>query len=1125
MRRLRLDDLYSIAVPGDPAISPDGTRVVYSLYTADEASDSRRQALWSVGCDGGEPAQLTRGTADTAPAWSPDGSRIAFLRGGDQARQIWLLPAAAGEPEQLTSLPLGAGPPAWSPDGSRIAFCAPVDLAAVDGEDESAIQRRASAPVVTDRLRYKSDGTGLLGTKRRHLHVVDLATAQVQQLTSGDWRAGDPAWSPDGKQLAFTASIGPDTDLSLRSAAYVIDVADPAAVPRLIGPRDGDADLARWMPGGDALLVIGSPVVTPGLAGLWRMPLDGGTAVNLAASLDRNVMPGEAGYPGGPPAVAADGRTILFCARDRGCTHLFAADAEDGTVRELVGGPDRLVAGLSLAAAAGRAAAGRAAVTIADPASFGEVAVVELADGALRPLTRHTRQALPDVEMLVPQEREFTIGDGTRVHGWLLRDPAAPAPAPLLLDIHGGPHNAWNPAASARHLDHQVLASRGVAVLTLNPRGSDGYGEVFFTAAVGAWGSGDERDFLEPVEQLVAEGIADPARLSVTGYSYGGFMTCYLTASTGRFAAAVAGGSICDLSSFTGTSDAGYAIATREFALAADQARDVVRELSPIERVDRVRTPTLLLHGGADDRCPPGQAEQWFTALRQRGVPARLVLYPGASHLFLLEGRPSHRLDYGRRVADWITRYGGAGAADAAVAAGHWQQRLAALASQYGVPGAALGILRVGRDGNHDEVVSAACGVLNNQTGVAVSTDSAFQIGSVTKVWTATLVMQLVEDGLLDLDAPLATVLPELRLASEELNAKLTMRHLLTHTSGIAGDVFEDTGRGDDCLAKYVALLADAGISHPLGATFSYCNAGFVLAGRVIEKLTGKSWDTVLRERLITPLGLSRTSTLPEEALLGSAATGHISEPGEPPHVAPAWSLPRSIGPAGLICATVGDVLAFARMHLTGGQGPDGVSLLAPGSVAAMQEKHAELPNSRGKADSWGLGWMRLCWDGRRLVGHDGGTIGQYAYLRLLPEDGLAVVLLTNGGHADDFYQELFREVFRDVAGVEMAAPPGPAAVPLSIDPGRYVGTYERAAMRSEVFESDGTLMLRVTVTGPLAELHENPVHTFVLVPAAEDEFVVREAGEAGWAVVTYYRLPDGTPCLYFNGRASPRVG
>jgi dipeptidyl aminopeptidase/acylaminoacyl peptidase/CubicO group peptidase (beta-lactamase class C family) len=1123
MRRLRLDDLYSIAVPDDPALSPDGTRVVYVLRTADAASDERHQALWSVGADGGDPAQLTRGTADTAPAWSPDGAAVAFLRGCDK-RQLWLLPAA-GEPEQLTGLPLGAGRPAWSPDGSRIAFAAPVDLAAADGEDDAARERRAHAPVVVDALRYKADGSGLLRTVRRHLHVLDLATAEVRQLTSGNWQASDPAWSPDGKRLAFTASIGPDVDLSLTSAAYVIDVADPDPGPRLVGHPDGSADLVRWTPDGEALLIVGSPVVTPGLAGVWRSPLDGGQPVNLAASLDRNVMPGMPSYPGGPPAVAADGRTVLFCARDRGCTHLFAVDAERGTPRELVAGPDRVVSGLSLAAAAGRAA-----VVVTDPRTFGEVAVVELADATVRLLTRHTQRALPDVELLLPEEREFTVSDGTRVHGWLLRDPAAPVPAPLLLDIHGGPHNAWNPVTAAE-FEHQVLAARGVAVLCVNPRGSDGYGESFYTAAVGAWGIADERDFLEPVDQLVAAGIAAPARLSVTGYSYGGFMTCNLTTRTSRFAAAVAGGAVTDLSSVAGTSDAGHAIALREFGALPYQDAGRVRAQSPIERVQQVRTPTLLLHGMADDRCPPGQAEQWFTALRELGVAAQLVLYPGGSHLFLRQGRPSHLIDYCQRVADWITRFGAARAADGPLREEHWQQRLARLAAKHRVPGAALGILRlrqpagVAAPGADDEVALAASGVLNNDTRVATTADSAFQIGSVTKVWTATLVMQLVDEGLLDLDAPVAAVLPELRLADPELTATVTMRHLLTHTSGIAGDVFDDTGRGEDCLQRYVASLADTGVGHPLGATFSYCNAGFVLAGRVIEKLTGKAWDTVLRERLITPLGLARTSTLPEEALLGRAAMGHTAEPGEQPHIAPAWGLPRAVGPAGLICSTAADVLAFARMHLTGGQSADGVSLLSPGSVAAMQEKQAELPTCRGAADSWGLGWMRFGWDGRGLVGHNGGTIGQYAYLRLAPELGLAVVLLTNGGQADDLYQELFREIFREVADIEMPAPPEPAASRPPIDPGRYVGSYERASLRSEVFEKDGTLILRATVTGPLAALRENPVRSYELVPVAEDEFVIRDPGELTWTPVTFYRLPDGTPCLHFGSRANPRVG
>ncbi|OMQ14230.1 hypothetical protein A7K94_0218080 [Modestobacter sp. VKM Ac-2676] len=204
--------------------------------------------------------------------------------------------------------------------------------------------------------------------------------------------------------------------------------------------------------------------------------------------------------------------------------------------------------------------------------------------------------------------------------------------------MHGGPHNAWSPAADPAHAYHQALVAAGWTVLLVNPRGSDGYGRHLFTAAVGAWGVADERDFLDPVDQLVAEGVADPARLALTGYSYGGYMTCWLTGRTDRFAAAIAGGVVADLTSMTGTSDAGEALAL-EFG---DPVRDpeAVRAHSPITNVHRVRTPTLVLHGAADERCPVGQAEQWFTALRTQRVPTELVLFPGGSHLFILDGRP-----------------------------------------------------------------------------------------------------------------------------------------------------------------------------------------------------------------------------------------------------------------------------------------------------------------------------------------------------------------------------------------------------------------------------------------------------------------------------------------------------
>jgi CubicO group peptidase (beta-lactamase class C family) len=525
-------------------------------------------------------------------------------------------------------------------------------------------------------------------------------------------------------------------------------------------------------------------------------------------------------------------------------------------------------------------------------------------------------------------------------------------------------------------------------------------------------------------------------------------------------------------------------------------------------------------------RCPVGQAQQWHTALRENGVPTQLVLYPEASHLFILDGRPSHRLDFNRRILDWVEQYAGdaAGPRRARIDAAHWQRRLTTLAERHGVPGATLGILRV-RPGADDELVPAATGVLNKNTGVPVTADSLFQIGSMSKVWTATLALQLVDEGLLDLDAPISQVLPELQLGDPDVAKQVTMRHLLTHTSGIDGDVFTDTGRGDDCLEKYTGLLAEVAQNHPLGATWSYCNSGFSLAGRVIEKLTGGTWDQALRDRIITPLGLKHTVTLPEEALLHRAAVGHIGD--DELEVAPVWVLPRSVGPAGLITSTVADALAFARLHLNDGVAPDGTRLLSSASVAAMAEQHAELPDKYSLGDSWGLGWIRFGWDGRRLIGHDGNTIGQSAFLRVLPDEGLAVTLLTNGGNARDLYQDLYREIFAALADVDMPAPLEPPAEPVVVDARRHVGRYERASVQEEVFVDDDGPVLRTTITGPLAELMPEPTqeHRLVPVDSSGDLYVMRQPGSLTWSPVTFYSLPTGEKYLHTGVRATPKVG
>jgi CubicO group peptidase (beta-lactamase class C family) len=445
--------------------------------------------------------------------------------------------------------------------------------------------------------------------------------------------------------------------------------------------------------------------------------------------------------------------------------------------------------------------------------------------------------------------------------------------------------------------------------------------------------------------------------------------------------------------------------------------------------------------------------------------------------------------------------------------------RLADAAQRHRVPGASLGVLHDG------EIAEATYGVLNKQTGVEVTADSLFQIGSITKVYTATIVMRLVEAGQLSLDEPVVSYLPEFAVADREVTEAVTCRHLLAHTSGIDGDHFLDTGRGDDCLERYVASMAGLRQNHPLGATMSYCNSGYSLLGRVIEKVTGKLWDRALNELLLAPLGLTRTVTLPEEAIRFRAALGHLAEGAEDPHAAPVWGLMRSCGPAGLISATAADVLTFARLYLDGGVAADGTRLLEAETIRQMREPQVAVPDRWTLGSHWGLGWILFDW-GAGVYGHDGNTIGQSAYLRIVPEAGLAITMLTNGGSPADVYRELFAELLAELAGVCLPARPEPAALPGALDSGRFVGVYERASARIEVTGDDGRLRLTMTNTGPLSESLEAKSHTLDLVPAQPEEnlFVVRPEGTDQWLPVVFFELAGGRRYVHFGARATPKV-
>src|SRR4051794_7514803 len=323
------------------------------------------------------------------------------------------------------------------------------------------------------------------------------------------------------------------------------------------------------------------------------------------------------------------------------------------------------------------------------------------------------------------------------------------------------------------------------------------------------------------------------------------------------------------------------------------------------------------------------------------------------------------------------------------------QSRLEELRDKHGVGGASVAVL------SDDEITAAAAGPANLRSGLRVATDTLFQIGSITKVYTATLVLQLVDEGLLDLDAPVVRYLPEFRVADENASRSVTTRQLLSHTSGIDGDVFDDFGRGDDCLARYVAAMSGLMQTSEPSAFFSYCNSGYSLLGHLIEHFRGTTWDASLRTHLLEPLGVTDTVSLPEEAIPRSVAVGHLpTGEDKAPEVAPVWHLSRAVSPAGAICASPTELLAFARLHLDDGRAASGTQILSPAGVKAMQQLQVLLPEAHTLGEGWGLGWILYVLDGPTVIGHDGSVIGQQAYMRIVPEHNFAVALLTNGGRA-----------------------------------------------------------------------------------------------------------------------------
>ncbi|WP_217183351.1 serine hydrolase [Streptomyces sp. AC495_CC817] len=418
-----------------------------------------------------------------------------------------------------------------------------------------------------------------------------------------------------------------------------------------------------------------------------------------------------------------------------------------------------------------------------------------------------------------------------------------------------------------------------------------------------------------------------------------------------------------------------------------------------------------------------------------------------------------------------------------------WLEReLPRLLDAHSVPAASVGVYFEGETAVH------AAGVLSARTRVEADTESVFQIGSITKVWTATLVMQLVDEGLLDLDDPVRVHLPEFSVADEGASARITVRQLLSHTAGFSGDDAVDTGRGDDAVQKLMPHLVSCRQLFSPGEMFSYNNAGYSVLGRIVEVLRGMPYNAALRQHLIVPLGLRDVAPTAYEAVLFRAAVGHLQiDLSVPPVPTPVWAMESSNAPAGtLLAMTARELLGFARLHVTGGLAPDGSRVLSAESVGAMQSRQVELPPLGFMGDAWGLGWAITDTENGPVIGHDGGTLGQNAFLRIVPGSDFAVCLLSNGGDPIALYRAIVAKAVEEFTGVVVPEFPVPAEERPRVHADRYLGTYSSEVTDTTVRQDDdGRLWMDRRMKGGFADLQTpDPIE---LVHHEGDTFIADE--------------------------------
>ena len=686
-KTLNAEDLYRISAVGDPQVSPSGEAVAYVRQEFDRDKNKTTARIWTAGLRGGpNNKQLTRGDDDRYPRWAPDGRRLAFVSTRGGKKDVYILDTAGGE-----AWPLGVDvspetAPVWSPDGTRVAFVArglvreagwrpypgcpdyDADRARRAAREElKPREEREDDPILNIKVitetRYRFDGMGFFGDLRRQVFVADVPAcphqeAVVRRVSSLQADHAHVCWSPDGRFLAFSA-FRPDASADQLAIMDIwrVDVGcgEAEQVVRAQGPVSG----LSWSPDGQYLASVGhhSERGLSTSTGIYLIPLARRDAFPLGpedlqcltGELDRPVgaaISSDVRHAGDPchTAWSGDSGSLYFLVGDRGTCGIYRADREKGwsSPTAVVKDRERSIASFSVTS-------GEALVFQACTADSPDEIHALLPEGEEIQLTRENE--FLEGATVSPRRITWEGPGGLEIEGWLYLPQGAEEPRPTVLMIHGGPHGVYG---SSFNFLTQYLVSRGHAVLMPNPRGSQTYGQEFALQVVGNWGRDDFEDLMAGVDTVVEMGAADPDRLGVTGWSYGGFMTNWVAGRTRRFKAAVSGACVFNNLDFYGTSDIGLFFGEFQWQGNPWDSPDVLLDLSPLKHTGQVETPVLLLHGEADLRCPLSQSEQMYAALKRRGREAVLVTYPGEYHSL---SQPVHRVDRCQRTADWFHHY------------------------------------------------------------------------------------------------------------------------------------------------------------------------------------------------------------------------------------------------------------------------------------------------------------------------------------------------------------------------------------------------------------------------------------------------------------------------------------